>query len=179
MIDFNHLVQLTLLLADGDDSTGKIGDLTLPYKTIGAAMDQAAADDLASSLVYVFPGIYPEYELSYGNDTNRGTLYLSPGATIAPPSTVNGWNAPMTAVDQTAKTFTFTGNYADHINTQLKLNKFRVNGGANDGIYTSAGALDSGGDTVVTVLETIPSSNIAGSSISTSMYIFPVGIGFW
>lgn len=163
---------------DGNDTEAERGNIVDPFKTISAAMDQAWEEGHADSLVYVFPGTYPENELSYGTDAAPGRLYLSPGATIQPHATVNGDSVAAGMIDASIadKTFTFEGNFVNHLNNDLKQNRFRVLNGANAGRWTLVKAAAVGGHTVVTVQETPFSDNPASSVLSTTMFMFLVTV---
>jgi len=154
---------------EGDDPTGKVGNIDKPFKTISAARDQAVIDGLSTSLIYVFPGIYDETELQYEN----GSLYLSAGAQIKPSAKINGsaGTATNTAVNQGTKTFTFVGNWAANLTPTRKM---RVRGGANDGSYTIVSATDVGPNVEVVVEESIPSSS-TGGYLNTNEAIFLIG----
>ena len=130
IIGGNQFGNVYFVSPEGNDSSGEYGKLLRPFKTISGARNQLLNDTLTGqTLIYVYPGTYDEAELQYPN----GKMYLSPGSLIRPSAKINGAGAAMTAVNQGTKTFTFNGNWADHL---VVGNRFLVIGGANAGTYT-------------------------------------------
>lgn len=85
------------------------------------------------------------------------TLADDDGVQIATPKYIYA----ITAVDQGADTFTISGNHASNF---TGLSNVRVNGSTgNDKLYTLSSAVNSGGNTVVTVSEDIPDATVDGS----------------
>lgn len=155
---------------DGDDSTGKIGDLTFPWKTISAARDQAVNDGLDASLVYVFPGTYAETEIQYGTHALPGTMYLSPGVLIQPDRQING--IALSGVTQDDNLFQVNDTVASGLPTG---GLFKISGSTgNDGIYTVVSASEAGGNTNIIVAESIPDATVNGS-LDTKREIIGVG----
>jgi len=151
---------------EGDDATGTVGTLSKPWKTISAARDQAVEDGLHSSLIFVYPGEYNEAEIQYPN----GQLYLSPGALIVPPPQINGQlTAGVTAINQVLKKFRFNGNWAAYLEVG---SRFIVNeGGLNQIPFTIVTVEDDGAETVIEVLEDIPSPLLLGYLRNTAAVI--------
>ena len=151
---------------EGDDDTGQVGNINSPFKTILAAVNQAVADGLPSPLVYVFPGIYPEDSLQYD-----GSFFFTPGAVVTGRTGYHGTTG-IVAVSVDDGTFTTPGNFEDHFDIPGK--KFRVSGGANEGIYTCIGAANDGPNTTIRVEETIPSA-VVGGRLNDGMGVFYCG----
>lgn len=152
---------------EGEDDTAAVGSLSNPWKTISAARNQAVVDGLATSLIYVFPGVYDETELQY----DGGNIYLEAGVLIQPRARINGAGASMVAVNVGEKKFTFAGNWAVYL---LPGEQFQVVGGANDGKYTIVSAVDNGPNVDVFVAEVVPSASVAGYLRNTRA-VFVVG----
>ncbi len=143
---------------EGDDSTGTVGSLSNPWKTISAARDQAVIDGLPSTLIYVWPGVYDETELQYQD----GKMYLSAGVLLEPSAKINGTTglSNVVSINQPEKEFRFTGNWESNLEVGKK---FRIiGGGAKDGNYTIVSALNTGGNTSVVVEEDIPDAIVSG-----------------
>jgi len=154
----------------GNDGTAVVGDITLPWQTILAAVDQAVADALPAPLIYVFPGTYPEDSLQY-----NGSFFFTPGVIITGRPGYHGTTG-LTGVNQGTQTFTTPGNHGAHFNVPGK--KFRITGSTgNDGIYTVVSAVDSGPDTDIVVVEAIPSAVVNGR-LSDGMDIFWASTSF-
>jgi hypothetical protein len=64
---------------NGNDSTGQLGDITKPYKTISAAM----VDATAGQTIFVFPGTYYDYNINISGKNNVSVILLS-GVIIQP-----------------------------------------------------------------------------------------------
>ena len=152
----------------GSDSTGTIGDLHKPFKTITAAVDQAVIDALTNPLIYVFPGTYTDASIQF----EGGTFFFTSGVSLTGPPQYHGTTG-LTGVNQGTKTFTTPGNFASHFNIPGK--KIKIMGGANLGIYTVVSAADNGPDTDVVVSEAIPSATFAGDRLTDAIALFEVG----
>ena len=161
----------------GSDSTGKVGDLHNPFKTIGAARDTILdGGNISPTLIHVFPGVYVEDEIQY----EKGNFYFEPGALVTTPRRINGnsWGSldgGITAVDVGNKIFTL-GNYdLTTIYDFVSGSRFDVFGStSNNGQYT---IISSSGDTFATqifVSESIPSST-ANGFIRDTTSIFNIG----
>ena len=143
---------------EGDDSTGTVGSLSNPWKTISAARNQAVADGLSSSLIYVWPGVYDETELQYQD----GKMYLSAGVLLQPSAKINGSTglSNVVSINQVEKEFRFLGNWQSYLEVGKKFEI--LGGGAKDGKYTIVSALNTGPNTSVVVEEAIPDAIISG-----------------
>jgi len=151
---------------EGNDNFGKVGDISFPFKTILAAVNKAVADGLPSPLVYVFPGIYPEDSLQYD-----GSFFFTPGSVVTGRSSYHGTTGVVSATPDD-KSFVTPGNFEEHFNVPGK--KFRISGGANEGIYTVDKAFNTGGNTTIITIEDIPSTTSAGR-LNDGMGIFYCG----
>lgn len=74
-------------------------------------------------------------------------------------------NQPITAVDQTLKTFTISGDHTAYFSAGRE---FPVFGGPNEGIYTTVSSTFSSGSTVISVSESIPSPTVSGNIITAT-----------
>lgn len=143
---------------EGDDSTGTVGSLSNPWKTISAARNQAVADGLSSSLIYVWPGTYDETELQYQD----GKMYLSAGVLLQPSAKINGSTglSNVVSINQPEKEFRFLGNWQSYLEVGKRFEI--LGGGAKDGKYTIVSAVNTGPNTSVIVEEAIPDAIVSG-----------------
>jgi hypothetical protein len=161
----------------GSDSTGIVGDLHQPFKTIGAARDKILNEGNSSTtLIHVFPGKYVEDEIQYQN----GNFYFEPGAVVISPRRINGnsWgqrDGGITAVDTGNKIFTL-GNYdLTTVYDFVSGSRFNVLGStSNDGQYTIISSSGDSSEAQIFVSESIPSST-ANGYIRDTTAIFKIG----
>lgn len=153
---------------DGDDSTGKVGDFTFPWKTISAAVDQAVVDALMNPLIYVFPGTYTDANMQF----EGGAFFFTPGVLLTGPPQYHGTTG-ITGLNQGTKTFTTPGNFEAHFNVVGKKIQMLSSTG-NNGIYTVVSAVDNGPNTDIIVVEDIPDPTVNGR-ISDAVALFVAG----
>jgi len=152
----------------GNDGTATVGDLTLPWQTIAAAVDQAVIDALTNPLIYVFPGTYTDASIQF----EGGTFFFTPGVLLTGPPQYHGTTG-LVNVNQGTKTFTTPGNFETHFNVVGK--KIQILGSTgNDGIYTVVSAVNNAANTDIIVVEVIPDATVNGR-LTDALPIFSVG----